>query len=65
MPVCSPVASFYDARAKDVLAGHCEVLHLDAELVEQLDDKHAFSGAAPLPWAFACPSRTGSPTRRR
>jgi predicted ATP-grasp superfamily ATP-dependent carboligase len=43
VPVCSPLASWYDARAKDVLAGHCEVLHLDADMVAKLDDKYEFS----------------------
>jgi hypothetical protein len=46
VPVCSPVASLCDARAKEVLAGHCEVLHFDADIVERLDDKHAFSELA-------------------
>ena len=43
VPVCSPAASRYDARAKRVLEGHCEVLHVDPDTVEMLDDKHAFS----------------------
>ena len=43
VPVCSPAASRYDARAKRALAGHCEVLHVDPDTVEMLDDKHAFS----------------------
>lgn len=46
VPVCSPVASLHDAQAKDALSRHCEVLHVDPELVTTLDDKHAFSMAA-------------------
>lgn len=42
VPVCSPAASLYDARAAPLLRPHCEVLHIDAELIETLDDKHAF-----------------------
>ena len=42
VPVCSPVASYYDALAASVLAPHCEVLHCDADMVRVLDDKHAF-----------------------
>lgn len=43
VPVCSPVASWYDAEAARVLAGCCEVLHCDADMVATLDDKHRFS----------------------
>ncbi len=46
VPVCSPVASEFDAAATDVLAGHCEVLSLDAETVRTLDDKHRFTTLA-------------------
>lgn len=46
VPVCSPVASEFDAAAADVLAGHCEVLSLDAEMVRTLDDKHRFTELA-------------------
>ncbi len=46
VPVCSPVASRYDALAAETLAGHCEVLHADAELIELLDDKYRFATAA-------------------
>lgn len=46
VPVCSPVASHYDALAKQALSGHCEVLHLDVDLLDLLDDKHAFSELA-------------------
>jgi hypothetical protein len=30
VPVSSPIASYYDALAKDVLAPYCESMHLDA-----------------------------------
>ena len=46
VPVCSPVASWYDARAAELLVGRCEVLHGDAEVVARLDDKHEFSRLA-------------------
>ena len=46
VPVCSPLASRYDAIAAQTLAGHCEVLHADAALVELLDDKYRFATAA-------------------
>ncbi|KAA0022272.1 ATP-grasp domain-containing protein [Antrihabitans cavernicola] len=42
VPVCSPVASYYDALAKDQLSPHCEVLHCDADMVARLDDKYEF-----------------------
>jgi predicted ATP-grasp superfamily ATP-dependent carboligase len=43
IPVCSPVASYYDAEAKQVLSKYCEVMHFDPELVQKLDDKSEFS----------------------
>ena len=46
VPVCSPAASVPDARAKRALAEHCEVVHVDADMVERLDDKDRFSAAA-------------------
>lgn len=46
VPVCSPVASYYDALAKEFLAQQCEVFHEDANTVEQLDDKYQFAQAA-------------------
>jgi hypothetical protein len=42
IPVCSPVASYYDALAKQVLSPHCEVIHVDADMAMQLDDKYEF-----------------------
>ncbi len=42
IPVCSPVASYYDSLAKPLLSPHCEVIHFDAEMTKILDDKFAF-----------------------
>ncbi|WP_200938754.1 hypothetical protein [Modestobacter sp. Leaf380] len=46
VPVCSPVASEFDAASAELLAGECEVLSLDAEQVRTLDDKHRFTTLA-------------------
>ncbi|MEG4808374.1 ATP-grasp domain-containing protein [Microcoleus sp. F8-D3] len=46
VPVCSPVASYYDAEAKRVLSGHCTVMHVDVETLQRLDDKYEFATAA-------------------
>jgi hypothetical protein len=46
VPVCSPVASYYDALAKPRLEPYCEVLHGDAEMVAMLDDKYEFAAMA-------------------
>lgn len=46
VPVCSPLASWYDAEAAKVLAGHCEVFSGDADMVGQLDDKEQFTRLA-------------------
>ncbi|MEG4443669.1 ATP-grasp domain-containing protein [Microcoleus sp. AT9_B5] len=46
VPVCSPVASYYDAEVKRVLSGHCTVMHVDVETVQRLDDKYEFATAA-------------------
>src|ERR1700712_4832913 len=46
VPVCSPVASYYDALAKPVLSEFCEVLHCDPDMVRMLDDKYEFSSRA-------------------
>jgi predicted ATP-grasp superfamily ATP-dependent carboligase len=43
IPVCSPVSSYYDAQAKQILSKHCEVMHFDPEMVQKLDDKSEFS----------------------
>jgi predicted ATP-grasp superfamily ATP-dependent carboligase len=46
VPVCSPVASYYDSLAKSVLSGCCEVFHFDPEVTTLLDDKFAFAEQA-------------------
>ncbi len=46
VPVCSPVASAYDADVQRALAGVCEVVHGDPESIRRVDDKHAFTQAA-------------------
>ena len=46
VPVCSPVASYYDARSKLALSPFCEVLSCDAELIQRLDDKNEFAALA-------------------
>lgn len=46
VPVCSPVASYFDARAKEILSPHCEVIHADPGLLARLDDKHQFAAMA-------------------
>lgn len=43
VPVCSPVASYYDSLAKSMLSGCCEVFHFDAATTAMLDDKFAFA----------------------
>jgi len=46
VPVCSPVASYYDAEAKRVLSPHCTVMHVDPETLQRLDDKYEFAAAS-------------------
>ncbi len=46
VPVCSPVASYYDALAKQALSKYCEVIHFDPDMVQKLDDKSEFSAIA-------------------
>ncbi len=46
VPVCSPVASYYDALAKPMLSAYCEVLHCDPEVIRTLDDKYEFASTA-------------------
>jgi predicted ATP-grasp superfamily ATP-dependent carboligase len=46
VPVCSPVASYYDSLAKPVLSEYCEVFHFDADITKMLDDKFAFTDRA-------------------
>ncbi len=46
VPVCSPVASYYDAAAQKVLDAHCTVMHLDVDTLQRLDDKYEFATIA-------------------
>jgi hypothetical protein len=46
VPVCSPASAHHDAEAMAVLAPHCEVIHVDADMIDTLDDKHRFAEAA-------------------
>lgn len=46
VPVCSPVASYYDSLAKPALSEYCEVFHFDADITKMLDDKFAFTDKA-------------------
>lgn len=46
VPVCSPVASYYDSLAKPALSEYCEVFHFDADVTKMLDDKFAFTQQA-------------------
>ena len=46
VPVCSPLASRFDALAGRVLAGRCEVVHPDPATVVSLDDKDTFAALA-------------------
>jgi len=46
VPVCSPVASYYDSLAKPALSEYCEVFHFDADITKMLDDKFAFTDQA-------------------
>ena len=46
VPVCSPIASYYDAEVQKILAPHCSVMHVDVETMQCLDDKYQFVTAA-------------------
>lgn len=46
VPVCSPVASFYDSLARDELEGVCEVLHPRPDELRQVNDKFEFATVA-------------------
>ena len=46
VPVCSPVSSVPDAMARAALSDLCEVIHGEADVIQQLDDKTAFSALA-------------------
>ncbi len=46
VPVCSPVASYYDSQAMALLSPHCEVIHVGPDKIELLDDKYQFAKAS-------------------
>ncbi|MFT6391980.1 MAG: hypothetical protein ACJA14_001497, partial [Ilumatobacter sp.] len=46
VPVSSPAASIHDAEAKALLLAHCEVIHVDADMLRRLDDKYEFATTA-------------------
>ncbi len=46
VPVCSPVASYYDAVVQTLLSPHCSVMHVNVETLQRLDDKYTFAAAA-------------------
>ena len=46
VPVSSPTSSLPEARAAELLDGHCEVVHLDGDALTRVDDKHAFAEMA-------------------
>ncbi len=43
VPVCSPVASYYDSQAMTLLSSYCEVIHVAPDKIELLDDKFQFA----------------------
>ena len=46
VPVCSPVASYFDSQAIALLSDHCQVMHVQPEKIEQLDDKYQLAKSA-------------------
>jgi predicted ATP-grasp superfamily ATP-dependent carboligase len=46
VPVCSPVASYYDAEIQTLLSPYCTVMHVDVETLKKLDDKYTFATLA-------------------
>ncbi len=46
VPVCSPVASYYDAEVQKVLSPYCSVMHVDVKTLQRLDDKYEFAATA-------------------
>jgi len=46
VPVCSPLASYYDSFAIPSLAQFCRVVHVDPDNIFDLDDKYKFAKKA-------------------
>jgi predicted ATP-grasp superfamily ATP-dependent carboligase len=46
VPVCSPIASYYDAAVQKVLNTYCTVMHVNIDTLQRLDDKYEFATAA-------------------
>lgn len=46
IPVCSPVASYYDSLASETLSPHCEVFHVSPDNIQTLDDKYQLAKIA-------------------
>ncbi len=46
LPVSSPVASLYDSLAIPLLSPECEVIHLEPEMLGEVDDKERFAAMA-------------------
>ena len=46
IPVCSPLASYYDSYAIPSLAPFCRVVHVDPDNIVDLDDKYKFAKKA-------------------
>jgi predicted ATP-grasp superfamily ATP-dependent carboligase len=46
VPVCSPIASYYDAEVQEILAPHCPVMHVNIEMLQRLDNKYTFATMA-------------------
>ncbi len=46
VPVCSPAASVFDARAIPGLKPFCDVVHLEPDIIGEVDDKYRFAKLA-------------------
>ena len=46
VPVCSPLASYYDSLAIETLESECRVLHAKPDVIERVDDKFQFAQAS-------------------
>ncbi|MDJ0581873.1 ATP-grasp enzyme [Crocosphaera sp.] len=64
IPVSSPVASYYDSVAGNLLAEHCEIMHFQPNITKMLDDKfelceqaHLFGLSAPQAFLITDPQQ--------